>query len=140
MGLRCSREAADILQEVDHVFAGQVNIKTQGVRQKHGTGGQTMSRITDNEAIQAAKALEAYCDAHKICEGCQFWDINNHPCGIKSPYDWTIPNPASAEFQDSKRLREREEFFEGTYEEQAQRKEDDAQEQYLTEWKARREE
>lgn len=73
MELRCSCEATtDILQDVDHVFAEQVNIKTQGVRQKHGTGGQIMSRITDNEAIQAAKALEAYCISNHECDGCIF--------------------------------------------------------------------
>lgn len=141
MGLRCSREAADILQDADHVFAEQVNIKTQGVRQKHGIGGQTMSRITDNEAIQAAKALEAYCESFRYCDECMFYVRSPVGCAIEGPYEWSIPDPdpEPAESRDSKRLREREEFFSGTYEERAQQKEDDAQERYLTEWKARRE-
>lgn len=96
-----------------------------------------MSRITDNEAIQAAKALEAYCMANHECDGCIFYDRGE--CGVWDPYDWKIPDQALAESRDSKRLREREEFFEGTYEERAQRKEDDAQERYLAEWKGRRE-
>ena len=101
-----------------------------------------MSRITDNEAIQAAKALEAYCESFRCCDECMFYVRSPVGCAIKGPYEWSIPDPVPepSESRDSKRLREREEFFEGTYEEQARYKEDEAQERYLAEWKARRKE
>ena len=88
-----------------------------------------MSRITDNEAIQAAKVLKEYCVSWGYCEECVFLVYSPVGCAINDPYEWSIPDPVPAppESQDSKRLREREEFFSGTYEERAQRKEDDAQ-------------
>lgn len=71
-----------------------------------------MSRITDNEAIQAARALKGYCASHAICDGCVFRKANECTvCGITSPPTWSIPDPSPVESQDSKRLREREEFF-----------------------------
>lgn len=100
-----------------------------------------MSRITDNEAIQAEKLLKEYCESWGYCEECVFLVYSPVGCAINDPYEWSIPDPVPtpSESQDSKRLREREEFFEGTYEEQAQQKEDEAQERYLAEWKERRE-
>lgn len=71
-----------------------------------------MSRITGNEAIQAARALKGYCASHAICTGCVFQKANGSTvCGITSPPIWSIPDPTPVESQDSKRLREREEFF-----------------------------
>ena len=99
-----------------------------------------MSRITDNDAIQAAKVLKDYCGSIQYCTDCIFYKC--HPllsCNYDTPADWVIPDFIPEESQDSKRLREREEFFEGTYEERAQRRKDEAQERYLAEWKARRE-
>ena len=68
-----------------------------------------MSRITDNEAIRAARVLEEYCDSKHECSECRFFIGGD--CGIWDPYDWKIPTLPSTESQDSKRLREREEFF-----------------------------
>lgn len=73
-----------------------------------------MSRITDNEAIQAARALKEYCDSHTGCDECVFRKHGKYTrCGLISPPIWSIPDlaPTPAESQDSKRLREREEFF-----------------------------
>ena len=48
-----------------------------------------MGRITDNEAVQAAKALKEYCASHTICDGCVFRKPNPYKiCGLTSPPIW----------------------------------------------------
>ena len=81
-----------------------------------------MSRVTDNEAIQAARALKGYCASHAICAGCVFQKTNRSTvCGIISPPTWSIPDLTPVESQDSKRLREREEFLGRRRSEKAQK-------------------
>ena len=79
-GLRCSCEATtDILQDVDHVFAEQVNIKTQGVRQKHGTGGKTMRLI----------------DADELMERMRKW-VPKDPCGREQTVEEVVATDIAA--------------------------------------------
>lgn len=72
-----------------------------------------MSRVTDNEAIQAARALKGYCDSNAICNRCMFYNHKISQCSVPFPYAWEIHDLIPEESQDSKHLREREEFFRG---------------------------
>lgn len=74
-----------------------------------------MGKITYNEVIQAAKILNEYCISHVPCKRCMFYSYNLHQCSIIRPYAWNIPDPAAKETEDSKRMRDREEFFREEY-------------------------